>query len=248
MGGSAGSGAALGTGGDSITTGTARQGCDSVAAFPANVVPVCTYTGGQNYETGCPKAHVTVFGDGTNYYLASNNGQRIVGCPVGAIDSGLLEPDVTDDVQSREGRQDVLYYQKMTHGLIAFMCDELDNFGPTWHYRYICSPTGVQILESDPKGGGLFVFFAGPGAGYGSAGYVGAIPASSCSDNCRACRITFSSRTADGEISTSGAGDLGDHPITCSDGNQTFTFNDLDGLPLSIQVSPKSNQVVDVRR
>jgi hypothetical protein len=238
-----GTGGILGTAGDPAATGETLRWCDTVADLPIKVVPVCTYSGSQVYPYGCPKASVTVLNDGTNSYIVSNNDPRIVRCPMAAIDSGLLATDVTDDALARSGRHDVLYYQTMANGLIAFRCSMLDSAGPNYRYRFLCSPTGVQIFESDPKGGSIYVVFPGP-----DAGYVGVLSPNSCWDAGGSCSIRFYSRTASEIPDLRGSRDLGTHPVSSSADKQTFTFNDLDGLSLAITVLPQSNEVVDVRR
>jgi hypothetical protein len=244
------SGGTTETGRDSSTSGMGPGSCDSIATLPAAVVPVCNCRRSELEGIGhfCSNANVTVYGDGTNYYIVPDIDQRIIRCPMDASDSGLLATDTWSNAKATVAGQHVLYYQMVANGLLGFRCDELDNYGPSYRHRYFCSFTGVQIYESDPKGDELVVIFPDSGAGHGSAGYVGAISPYWCLSDCSSCSITFYPRPADGSASLNRAGDLGTHPITCSSDLQTLTFNDLDGLPLSIQVLPQSNSVVDVRR
>jgi hypothetical protein len=226
-GGAQGVGGARGPVGSSGTGGAAAADttCVSVAELPSSAAAICAFTGNYDQGYGCDKLSVRIAADPTSYYFVTEAGRSVARCP---RDRPNAVPMLSMETY-RDGVYHLLSGEILPSGLISLGCTIRDPAGPGSGYRYACTADGIQVVQSDPKGGSLYLELPGPGRDAGGPGYRGHLrdyPYCLMGEG-RFSSITYTSASDDALV-------LDQQPLICSVDDQSISFRDLDGRLLMV--------------
>ncbi len=204
-----------GTGGATV----ADTECVSIAELPSSAAAICTFTGSYDEAYGCAKLPVRIAADEASYYFVTDAGRSVARCPRNLANTvPMLSMETYSDSSYH-----VLAGEILPSGLISLSCAVHDPAGPGTSYRYACTADGIQVLETEPKGGSLYLQLPGPGRDAGGPGYRGHL------DGYPRClngegqysSITYTSASDDGIV-------LDRQSLICSVADQSILFTDLD--------------------
>jgi len=219
------------------STGGAAGSCETVPEVPEEAEPVCAFTGSRGASYGCEDVPAKVLVDSTSFYFQLDWNHSIVRCPVGTSSSRIFKEDSYGLSSSAYG---TVYGQMLANGLVRFLCAVRESAGPGWNYRYTCSASGVQTIETDPKSGAIFVHIP-VASGDGASTLYGGHPEVRCEPPCAPRSVTFYrwGDEAETPVWTS--------PLDFSADGRTFWFDDRDGGRVAMRVNERL-EVVDIRR